>query len=172
MIHLLYPTKTANQDSPVHAHLSASMEVRFGHLWRIWGASGAGRDYARAQLKGSGLSGIVIKTPIPLILLWYILVCILSVSASQHVCGVGYANCSPARLFHRPRLAMIPTLELHFAFHRAFMNLYHEQKFGATPQKETTSTRFFERLVRKGKKTSDSKGRWKRSSAFFTSPLT
>ncbi|PBL04363.1 hypothetical protein ARMGADRAFT_1057148 [Armillaria gallica] len=49
------------------------MEVRFGHLWRIWGASGAGQDYSRARLKGSGLSGIMIKTPIPFILLWYIL---------------------------------------------------------------------------------------------------
>ncbi len=41
---------------------------------------------------------------------------------------------------------MIPTLELHFAFHSAFMNLYHEQKFGATHQKETINARFFKRL--------------------------
>ncbi|PBK95048.1 hypothetical protein ARMGADRAFT_786163 [Armillaria gallica] len=49
------------QDSPVHAHPGTSMEVRFGHLWRIWGASGAGQDYSRARLKGSGLSGIMIS---------------------------------------------------------------------------------------------------------------
>ncbi|KAK0443251.1 hypothetical protein EV421DRAFT_539994 [Armillaria borealis] len=59
---------------PVHARLGTSMEVRFGHLWQVWGALGAGQDYARARSKGSGLSGIMIKTPIPLILLWYILV--------------------------------------------------------------------------------------------------
>ncbi len=41
---------------------------------------------------------------------------------------------------------MIPTSELHFAFHRAFMNLYHEQKFGATRQKEMTNARFLKRF--------------------------
>ncbi len=61
MIHLLYLANTVNQDSPVHARLGTSMEVRLGNLWGIWGASGAGQDYARARLKGSGLtlSGIM-----------------------------------------------------------------------------------------------------------------
>ncbi|PBK67965.1 hypothetical protein ARMSODRAFT_976253 [Armillaria solidipes] len=74
------------------------------------------------------------------------LLCILPVNASQHVCGVGYVDCSPANVVHEPRLAMIPTLELHYTFHRAFINLYHEQKFGATRPKETTMARFFKRV--------------------------
>ncbi|SJL16438.1 uncharacterized protein ARMOST_19962 [Armillaria ostoyae] len=87
--------------------------------------------------------------------------CILPVNASQHVCGVNYVDCSPANVFHKPRPAMIPTLELHFAFHRAFMNLYHEQKFGV---KQMTKAQFFNlvrRIVGKRKKTcdSESKGR-------------
>ncbi len=73
---------------------------------------------------------------------------ILTVNVVQHVCGVDYVDCLPANVFHEPRLAMIPTLELHFAFHRAFMNLYHEQKFDVKRRKETTKARFFN-LVRR-----------------------
>ncbi|KAK0215229.1 hypothetical protein EDD85DRAFT_798738 [Armillaria nabsnona] len=81
-------------------------------------------------------------------------------------------HCSPANFFDESRLALIPTLELRFAFHRAFMNLYHEQKFGAERQKETISTRFFKRLVSGKGKMFGLKGGWKRLSAFFTGPLT
>ncbi|KAK0476369.1 hypothetical protein IW261DRAFT_1595005 [Armillaria novae-zelandiae] len=83
---------------------------------------------------------------------------ILTVNAGQH-----------------PRLAMIPTLELHFAFHRASMNLYHEQKFGVKGRKEATNVRFFNfvrRFVGTGKNTGDSesKGRGLRDS-FFHAPF-
>ncbi|KAK0215226.1 hypothetical protein EDD85DRAFT_871734 [Armillaria nabsnona] len=100
---------------------------------------------------------------------------ILTVNVGQHVCGVDYVGCLPANVIHEPRLAMIPTLELHFVFHRAFMNLYHEQKFGVRRQKETTKARFFNlvrRLVGKGKKTGDSESKGRRLRAsFFHAPF-